>query len=131
MNLTIEIKPEYLLITFEGPVEESFPTRFPEMLIETASAHKCPRILVDLRKVEGYLTTTQRYTMGETGAQKFHSAMEKGEIPFCRFSLVANPPLLDTDKFGEKVANNRGMPVRIFRTIQEAHDWLMQFPDPS
>ncbi len=131
MTLTTEIKPDYLLVTFEGSLEESFPTRFPEQLIETASAHKCPRILADLRKVEGTLSILQRHKIGETGAQKYHFAVAKGEISFCRFSLVANPPLMDPNKFGETVATNRGMPVGVFPNFQDAVDWLLQYPVSS
>lgn len=131
MNLTTEIKPDHLLVTFEGTVEENFPTRFPELLFETVIAHKSSKVLVDLRKVEGTLTVMQRYTMGETGAEKFQSALSDGKIPVSRFSLVANPPLMAPDKFGEKVATNRGMPVRIFSSFQEALDWLLQEPVPS
>ena len=130
MNLSYEINPDFLLVTFDGRVEESFPTRFPERLIETAITHKCTRILADLRKVEGTLTTTQRHKMGETGARKYFSALSKGEISICKFALVADPPLLDPSKFGETVATNRGMPVRIFPSFQEAQDWLLQFPVP-
>jgi hypothetical protein len=130
MTLVTEIKPDHVLVTFEGRVEESFPTEFPEKLVETAITHQCTKILADLRKVEGTLTTMQRFTMGDTGAQKYHSARNKGEVSYCRFSLVANPPLMDPHKFGETVATNRGMPVRIFSSFQEAFDWLQQLPDP-
>jgi hypothetical protein len=126
MTIITEIKPDHVLMTFEGRVEESFPTQFPEQLVEAAIAHKCAKILADLRKVEGTLTTMQRFTMGATGAQKYHSALHKGEVSSCRFSLVANPPLMDPRKFGETVATNRGMPVRIFSSFQDAFDWLQQ-----
>ena len=130
MNILTEIKPDYVLMTFEGRVEESFPTEFPEKLIETAITHKCPKILADLQKVEGSLTTMQRFTMGDIGAQKYRSAVQKGEISKCRFALVADQPLMDPHKFGETVASNRGMSLGIFSTFQEAFDWLQQSPVP-
>jgi hypothetical protein len=107
-------------------VNESFPTHFPEQLIETAITHNCTKILADLRKVVGTLTTMERFTMGATGAHKYHSALSKGEVSYCRFSLIANPPLMDPHKFGETVATNRGMPVRIFSSYQDAFNWLQQ-----
>ncbi len=131
MNLTTEIKPNYLHMTFEGAVEELFPTQFPELLIEAARAHQYTRVLADLRKAEGNLTTLQRFTMGTAGAEKYHTALAKGEILKCRFSVVANPPLMDPVKFGEVVATNRGMPVGVFTNFQEALDWLLKYPYPA
>ncbi len=129
MTSVTETHPDFLLVTFEGRVEESFPTEFPEQLVGTAITHQCAKILADLRKVEGTLTTMQRFTMGQTGAKKYFSARSNGELSSCRFAVVATPPLMDPSKFGETVATNRGMPVRVFQSFQEAEDWLRQFPD--
>jgi len=131
MTLVTEVKPDHVLMTFEGQVEESFPTQFPEQLVQAAIAHQCTKVLADLRKVEGSLTTMQRYTMGEVGAQKYRSALVERKISHCRFALVANPPLMDPNKFGETVATNRGMAVGIFSSFQHASDWLRKSPAPS
>ena len=45
-----------------------------------------------------------------------------GIVP--RFAYVAHAPVRDPERFGETVAVNRGMNVKVFETPEDAMEWL-------
>ena len=43
-----------------------------------------------------------------------------------KVAVLAKPEQLDRERFGEKVARNRWINVRVFTIVEEAEDWLLK-----
>jgi hypothetical protein len=95
---------------------------FLEML-GAAVRHKAERILLDGRNVRGNPKDMERFYYGEFAARETRRIVVEHKI-HPRFAYVIHVPLRDPAKFGETVAVNRGMILRVFETLQEATDWL-------
>jgi hypothetical protein len=84
---------------------------------------KAEKILLDGRKVHGNPKDMERFYYGEFAARETHRIIVEHKI-HPRFAYVIHVPLRDPAKFGETVAVNRGMNIRVFETLQDATDWL-------
>ncbi len=126
MGLDYKIEPQigYLLMTCEGYFEPSLIGQFSDQVIEACKKYQPSNFLVDFRKVEGEMSTMDRYNLSVTASKKYIDEKLTGKIPSCRFAFVGNHPLVDPKRFGETVAVNRGLNVKAFTDIKEALAWL-------
>jgi hypothetical protein len=85
--------------------------------VEKARGSSHRRLLVDLSGVQGPLSMADRYELGVRGAAL------AGNLR--KIALFAPPELIDQDKFGIRVARNRGATADIFPTREEAVAWLL------
>jgi len=76
------------------------------------------RLLVDMTKFRGTLSTLDRYELGTLTAS-FAPHVERGAI-------LAKADQIDVEKFGVKVARNRGLNVDIFTDRDKALAWLLE-----
>ena len=79
-----------------------------------------PRLLVDIRGLTGFEPPdlTARYFI----ARRWASTAD-GKI---RCAMVANNNVIDPDKFGLRVALNRGFIANIFDSDTEGLSWLLE-----
>lgn len=89
--------------------------------IEAALSHQHRKILVDCRQVTGAPNTLQRFELAESVTRFYHQ--ERGAVVI-RVAIVGVEPLVDPDRFGQTVAQNRGLPVKITTRMEEALSWL-------
>jgi hypothetical protein len=75
-------------------------------------------VLIDVTRYSGTLSTLDRYEIGMIG-QKFGTHVR-------RVACLANPEVIDPQKFAVKVARNRGLEVDIFSERSEAEAWLLE-----
>jgi hypothetical protein len=75
-------------------------------------------VLIDTTRYSGTLSTLDRYELGMIG-QHFGTHVR-------RVACLANPELIDPQKFAVKVARNRGLEVDIFSERSEAEAWLLE-----
>ena len=126
MSMRLEMLPDSELLrvraTGEFSLEEAKRT-FLE-IIEGIALHKSKRVLLDGRTITGNPQTIERFYYGEFVAQTVMRYEERGVSPATPFAYVLKEPLLDHEKFGETVAVNRGMQVRVFDTVEKALEWL-------
>lgn len=125
MKIEIEEDAELLRVTASGgfSIAAAF-SRFLETLdaVERTGARK---ILVDGRSVSGNPDTIERFIYGEFAAKAVARYMMKGaarRMP--QFAYVLHIPMRDPNRFGETVAVNRGMWIRVFGSVDEALEWL-------
>jgi hypothetical protein len=86
------------------------------------AARKCVLLLVDLLVLQnGEISTFERYKMGMAAASL------AGGVG--RMATLARPDQIDPQRFGETVARNRGMNVRIFEDEKAALSWLLEGTD--
>jgi CheY-like chemotaxis protein len=115
-------RERFLEVRFEG----LFTVDRFKHLIDAAFAlcekRKARRLLVDARELTGELTSIDRYDIGQHAAQ--------GAKMLERAVMVAPPALIDTNKFGVRVARNRGLRSNVFADRQDAIEWLLAETDP-
>jgi hypothetical protein len=78
-------------------------------------------LLIDLTGVEtSPVSTLDRYRMGSS-IISFSGKLRK-------VATAAPPDFIDPERFGERVARNRGVNIRVFDQLERATKWLL---DPS
>lgn len=124
LEYKLQKKTGYLLMVFQGFHEPSFADVLTSQVLNVCKTEKPSKLLMDLRKVKGEMSTTERYYLAVTAATKYLGAKLFNRIPGCRFAIVGNHPLVDPGKFEENVAVNRGLNVRTFIEMKDALIWL-------
>ncbi|MEO8085201.1 MAG: hypothetical protein ABI763_00180 [Bacteroidota bacterium] len=125
MELETSMEKDMLYGLFKGQftLEESKRTFL--QLIDEVKTSRAVKVLIDGRKVTGQPTTMERFYYGEFCAKEVSKlASLESLTPTFAFTLIE--PLLDPGRFGENVAVNRGMKVKMFDNINDARSWLEQ-----
>ena len=97
---------------------------FLEML-EAVARYQAEKILLDGRNVKGDPARIERFFYGYFAATESISLIAKSRLRQApQFAYVLHEPLRDPGRYGEKVAVNRGMNIKVFETLEEAVEWL-------
>jgi hypothetical protein len=124
MSIKITSEPKFLhaVVTGEFSLEESQKI-FLELL-NAVKMYRSTRVLFDGLGITGEPETMERFFYCDFIASSILDLRKSGDFALPWFAYVFKKPVLDPDKFGETVALNRGMIVKIFDNIGEAIDWL-------
>jgi len=127
MTMKLEICPEsgFLRVgaTGEFSLEEARRT-FLEML-EAVALHKVGKVLFDGRALVGEPEMMERFYYGSFVARAIGESLRHGKLSGpTQIGYVLEEPILDPQKFGESVAVNRGMFLKIFDNLPDALGWL-------
>jgi hypothetical protein len=95
---------------------------FLEML-EAVAQYQAKKVLLDGRTVKGKPGDWERFCYGEFAAKETMRLVKEHRLA-PRFAYVIKAPLRDPRRFGETVAVNRGMNIKVFETPGDAFDWL-------
>ena len=115
------------MVTGEFALEEAQRT-FLEIL-EAVARHSTDKILLDGRDLTGDPTTIQRFLFSAFTAQAVMSYRRAHRAARAlQFAYVLQEPVLDPQRFGETVAVNRGMWVKVFDNPEDALGWLRDAP---
>ena len=95
---------------------------FLEMLVSLVH-HRAEKILFDGRKLQGRPRDMERFYYGEFAAEQTRKAAKEHNL-LPRFAYVLHDQMRDETRLGETVAVNRGMNVKVVRTLEEAFLWL-------
>ena len=80
-------------------------------------------MLFDGRTLKGKPHDLERFLYGEFAAKEtMRVVKEHGFVP--RFAYVIHEPVRDPGQFGETVAVNRGMDVKVFENMEDAFEWV-------
>jgi len=93
-------------------------------IMEAVALHKTTRVLFDGRAITGNPRTIDRFCYGEFVADavaRHQTRLASGPI---LFAYALKEPVFNPKKFGETVAVNRGMLIRMFDNLEEALQWL-------
>jgi hypothetical protein len=124
LNFIIETQPGYLTMVYEGQYDASLADKFSNQVLEVCIAHQPAKLLIDFRKVTGEMSTMERFHLSVTAATKYFGAILTGKIISCCFAVVGTHPLVDSRRFEETVAVNRGLNIKVFTEMAEALAWL-------
>jgi len=70
------------------------------------------------------LTPSDRFNYAKSVADAALSLPRRGAATIPRFAYVLSEAVIDPERFGETVARNRGMPVKVFTDLDAALSWL-------
>ena len=117
----LDVKQNYIHVTVSGTFSlGGYKTIFDTTLSECIKNNKSI-ILFDLRTARGEPSVFERYDL----AVYFAEVSREHPITFkVKVALAGYPPLIDPDRFGEKVAQNRGVNVKVTTDYFEAIKWL-------
>ena len=93
-------------------------------ILAAVAQHETGKILVDGRQLEGEPTTIERFLYGDFAASAVARFTKSGLVRAPQFAYVLHKPVLDPGRFGETVAVNRGMWVKVFDDLDDALGWL-------
>src|SRR5262245_52897281 len=129
MSIQQQMRFEADLLKVEANGEfslEEAKRAFQEMLGAVAQ-YQAKKVLLDGRNVTGKPRDIERFLYGEFAAQETMRLIDEHRI-VPRFAYVLHEPLGDPGRYGETVAVNRGMIIKIFETLEEAFEWLRLHP---
>jgi hypothetical protein len=126
MALEYKIEPQtgYLRMTCGGQYESSLNDEITDQVMWACEKYQPSKMLIDTLQVEGQMSTMDRYNLATLSAKKYLDEKLAGKIQSCRFAYVGNDPMIDPRRFGETVAVNRGINLKVFTDMKEALAWL-------
>src|SRR4051812_29259079 len=133
MSIHIEILPEpdFLKVIARGKFSLKEAERTFIEILEAIVAHKTGKVMIDGRTLIGKPATIERFLYGKFAASSVAMYRPRGLSPFTAFAYVLKPPVLDPQRFGETVAVNRGMRIKVFDNVEDAFTWLELAPVPN
>ena len=125
MSIRQQICFEFGLLKVEAHGDFSLEeaTRALVEMLGAAAQYRAEKVLLDGRNVKGAPREYERFLYGELAAQGTREFIREYRYA-PRFAYVLHEPLRDPDRYGETVAVNRGMTVKVFETPEEALKWL-------
>jgi len=123
MKYSFTEKDNYLSVNVSGyfslyDAKKMF-TEGLEMLVE----NNISKILFDAYKVKGKITTMDRYDLAEYAAIEAINFILKG-LSKLSVAFYGVEPIIDPERFGELVAKNRGLNVKVTTDKKEALQFL-------
>jgi hypothetical protein len=123
-QLTIEQKPTFLHATVTGQNSRATVTQYLHDVLEACRARNCFRVLIEERLEGPRLGTVDVFKIAADEGRKTLGIVKA--IAFVDVNAQG-----DLMQFAETVAANRGVPVRVFRTVPEAEQWLVEISGGS
>jgi len=117
-DLEFTAREGYLEARLSGDFRMERFKRQIETILQAAKDRGLGKILVDVTRMVRFeaLGTTDRFEMGA------HAARVAGNV--VTVAMLGTPPQLDRERFGEQVAQNRGLNLRVFVDEAAAVAWL-------
>lgn len=122
IGMETEVRGERLGVRCRGEYSLDAALDAYRRVFEAAASTGLRQVLVDVRDVEGEPTTMDRFALAE-----FVVAHGRG----LRVAILGREPLIDPERFGETVVQNRGAGGRAFTVLEEALAWLARGTPPG
>ena len=124
MLIKVTAEPRFLRVISSGYFNLAEAEKTFLEVIATVAIHKADKVLFDGREVKGEPTIIQRFYYSDFAARTVAEYAAASGNPAPWFAYVLEEPVLDPNRFGEKVARNRGMNMKVFDNLKEAFTWL-------
>jgi len=119
MNLSYVDERRFVWVRLSGAWTIDELCAKPQSILAECTARKQDLLLLDLTELSvGPISTLDRYKLGSS-IVLFSKKLRK-------VATAALPSFIDPDRFGERVARNRGVNVRVFSDPDEARRWLLE-----
>jgi hypothetical protein len=123
LKYSFKVNNSYLSVTVSGHFSLSEAKKMYTDALDTLVDKKLSKLFFDVYKVKGYVKTVDRYFLGEFAALESLKYMEKG-LPRLTASFYGIEPIIDPDRFGELVARNLGLNLKVGTDKKEALHFL-------
>ena len=123
-SIQIDHDRHLLHVTYSGNFKLSDAEANFHDILDTLVEHKLTKVLIDGRHVIGEPEPIERFYYGKHVAEAVAQAINRHRIEVPQFAYVLHEPLLDPKRFGETVAVNRGMRIKVVSDLKEAEWWL-------
>jgi hypothetical protein len=130
MEIDIETKESYICVKISGSISldasgwkkiESVRTDVVDIIKKSGIY----RLLFICHDLSGHISTLDRFLVAIFFVKENLRFITIRSTPL-KIAFVASKSLIDAEKFGEKVARNRGLHGLVTDNIQEALNWLDQ-----
>jgi hypothetical protein len=111
---TIEVLKEYVSVYYDGSNDLNILITLMEEIAEVCKRENKKKLLIDLRNMTGEPKFMDRFRLGITAVRIFRG--------FLKIAIVYKK--VESNRFAETVAINRGLPTRITHDLEEAKHWL-------
>jgi hypothetical protein len=125
----IEPRSEYLYVEITGTWERDDAWNGSLSVLEACAKNKIYLVLMDNRKAYGSIHMIDRWNYANFMADHIFEYISAGKFPTVRLSYLGDE-LIDVNRFGQLVANNRGVRLIATKDPVEAYTYLgLPFPD--
>lgn len=123
-SIQIDQEKRLLYVVYSGDFSLSAAEATFDEILAAVVEHELKKVLVDGRQVVGEPEALERFFYGRYVADTVAQTVNRTKIDVPRFAYVLREPVLDPKRFGETVAVNRGMRVKLFDDMKQAEWWL-------
>lgn len=110
----IEVLDKYVSVYYNGSNDVNILMSLMEEIGEVCKKENKKKLLIDLRNMSGEPKFMDRFRLGITAVRVFRG--------LSKVALVYKK--VESNRFAETVAVNRGLPTRITHDMEEAKGWL-------
>jgi len=131
MSLRFRIEPrsEYLYVEITGTWDRNDTWNGSISVLEASAQYKLSLVLMDNRDAHGSIHLIDRWNYANFMAEKIFEYIFAGKFPIIRLSYLGDE-LIDANRFGQLVANNRGVSLIATKDPVEAFTYLgLRVPD--
>jgi len=123
LKYKFEVRDNYVSVIVSGYFSLSEAKKMYTDALDTLVDKKFSKLFFDVHKVKGYVKTIDRYFLGEFAALESLKYMEKGLLGLTA-SFYGIEPIIDHERFGELVARNLGLNLKVTTDKKEALHFL-------
>jgi hypothetical protein len=123
MKYSFTQKENYLSVNVSGYFSLSDAKKMFTEALEVLYEIKFSKLLFNVCKVKGRVTTMDRYDLAEYAAIESINFLLQG-LPKITISFYGVEPIIDPERFGELVARNRGLNIKVTTDKNEALNFL-------
>ena len=123
-DIEITVEEDFLLISARGNYSLSNANNLIKLAIDNGLSHNKSKILIDITDITGSIPLFNRFQFSEF---LFNYIRKHALGKVNRIAVVGKEPIVDKERFGEIVAKNRGVNVRVFTDMSQASTWMCLF----
>lgn len=123
LKYSLKVKDSYLSVTVSGHFSLSEVKLMYTHALKSLLENDLSKLFFDAFKVKGNVTTIDRYYFGEFAALESLRYMGKG-LKRIAVSICGEEPIIDPDRFGEIVARNLGLDLKVTTDKNESLQFL-------
>ena len=124
LRLKISTESRFLRVKVTGNFSLFEAKRNFITVLKAVARTKARSVLLDGRGIAGNPSMIERFYYGTFAAESVGKFTARGVSRATRFAYVLEEPVLDPRRFGETVAVNRGMWIKVFDNENDALAWL-------
>jgi hypothetical protein len=124
LTLQVDRDRRLLSVVYSGAFDVTQAQETFHDILAALIEHKLNKVLIDGCQIIGDPEPLERFYYSSYVADAVAQTVNQSKIEVPRFAYVLKAPMLDPKKFGETVAVNRGMRVKVFDNMKQAELWL-------